>query len=192
MAEHDKLTGQGTDGQDPGRISVQELRGVIGDRVVDLGDGWVFDPARRCLRRLDGRFFEVRMFGRGAFEQPGIYEEPDLGDEPSDGTPRIVGHVVIARNPRGLIQVTTGRGLDGNEFVQATMSSRSNPEPVTRPSDSQRTALVQFNPQRIGGGFVRIDLVEDEFPDAEGMTVQELRRTTDGRTLAALGAFGLT
>jgi hypothetical protein len=64
----------------------------------------------------------------------------------------------------GLVHVATGRGLDGNEFTQATMSSLSNPQPVEPASHTQRTALVQFNPQRIGGGFVRVTLVHEDFP----------------------------
>ncbi|WCB91534.1 hypothetical protein DSM104299_00205 [Baekduia alba] len=189
--EHSEREGRGAN--DPRTISVQDLVAAIGDdTVVALGHGWVFDPASRCIRRTDGRFFDVRMFDRGAFEQPGIYEEPGAAD-PEPGQPRIVGHVTITQNPRGLVHVTAkrGRGLDGNEFTQATMSSLSNPQPVTPASCVQRTALVQFNPQRIGGGYVRVSLVNEDFPDEQGRTVQELKTTTDGRTLAALAALDL-
>jgi hypothetical protein len=67
------------------------------------------------------------------------------------------------------------------EFVQATMTSLSNPKAVTPPSGSERTGLVQFNPQRIGGGFVRVHLVREEFPDEQGMTVEALKEQTTER-----------
>jgi hypothetical protein len=38
---------------------------------------------------------------------------------------------------------------------------------------------------------VRVSFVYEDFPDEKGSTVQELKRTTDGRTLAALAALGL-
>jgi hypothetical protein len=170
----------------PETIPVGELH-----TLVAFDRDWVLDPERRCIRRLDGRFFEVRWFDRGAFGQPGIYEEP-AGPDPHPGNPRIVGHVIITINPNEFVHVTKARGLDGNEFVQATMTSLSNPKAVTPPSGSEWTGLVQFNPQRIGGGFVSVYLVREEFPDEQGMTVEALKeQTTDGRTLAALAKIGL-
>jgi hypothetical protein len=67
------------------------------------------------------------------------------------------------------------------------MTSPSNPQPVAAPSVGvERTTLVQFNPQRIAGGFVRVSLAHAEFPDEQGSTVEQLKQTTDGRALAAL------
>jgi hypothetical protein len=173
------------------QILSEDLHELIGEgAVVALDRDWVFNPAERCIRRRDGRFFEVRMFDRGSFEQPGIYEEPQVPD-PDSGDPRIVGHVVITINSGGLVHVTKARGLDGTEFVQATMSSLSNPKAVTPPGGAIRTGLVQFNPQRIAG-LVLVHLVREDFPDEQGMTVEALKeQTTDGRTLAALAKIGL-
>lgn len=61
MTDHNQHHGR------PETISVDELH-----TLVALDRDWVFDPGRRCIRRLDERFFEVRWFDRGAFGQPGI------------------------------------------------------------------------------------------------------------------------
>jgi hypothetical protein len=104
-----------------------------------------------------------------------------------------VGNVIIPINLNEHVHVTKARGLDQNEFVQATMTSFSNPKAVTPPNGSERTGLVLFNPRRIGGGFVRVYLVREEFPDDQGMTVDALnQQTTDGRTLAASAKIAYT
>jgi hypothetical protein len=71
----------------PRVISLEELLALIGsDTVVarDRGGSWVFDPQLRRVKCLDGKFFDVRMFDRGAFEQPGVYEEPGMADRSQD------------------------------------------------------------------------------------------------------------
>ncbi len=176
---------------DPTVITLEEAIVRLGDNVVialEAGGQWVFDPANRRIKRLDGRFFEIKMFDRGTFEQPGIYEEPALPH--SQGEPRIIGNIKLSMNPRGFIRSSVARGLDGQEFTQALLSSLSNPQVVEYDERAVKSALISTNPQRIGGGFARVFLVREEFPDEEGASVEELKRTTDGRTLAALAALG--
>jgi len=169
-------------------ISLEEAQRLLGNNVVvalDPKADWVFNPGTGASERLDGKFFKVIAYDRGNFHQLGIYEEPriEAGSEP-----RVVGNVKISRNARGFIRSRINRGLDGDEFREATLSSLSNPEAVEFDEQAVRSALIQTNPQRIGG-YVRVFLVEEEFDDSEGVTVDELRRTTDGRTLAALAAL---
>lgn len=139
------------------------------------------------MGRRDGRFHEARYVAE-PYGHVVIYEEPSAPD-PEPGDARIVGNVILAMNGRGLFRWENGVGLNG-EFVQVSMSSLSNPDALAAPTDFVRSALVQFNPKRLGGGFVRVYLRRQDFPDSEGMTVEQLRKeSTDGRTLAALGAF---
>lgn len=158
--------------------------------ALEPGEQWVFDPATGQTRRVDGRFFDVRPINRGSFWQVGIFEEPNLQNPPA-GQSRIIGNVKISRNPRGRIKSRMSTDLDGEEFMEATLSSLSNPEVVAFEEAAVTSGLIKANPQRIGGGYIRVFLVEEEFDDSEGVTADELARTHDGRTLSAMRKLGI-
>lgn len=159
-------------------------------------EGWQFDPddpRGPSLGRKDGKYFLVRMQemrdrnGR-PYSQPVLVQEPQIAVQP--GAPRVVGQILVARNRNGRLRAAWDRGLDGTEFHHLPMSSISNPDRVGTPARSRRTRYVCLDPKRIDG-YVRVDLVEEDFPDAEGVTLADLAETSDGRTLAALAAVCL-
>ena len=174
-------------------ISLEEATRRLGENVLvalEPGEQWVFDPATGRSRRADGRFFDIRPFDRGTFWQLGIYEEPTIPDPEAD-QPRIIGNVKLSVNPRGFVKSRLNRDLDGEEFREAILSSLSNPEVVSFDEAAVISGFIKVNPQRIGGGYIRVFRVEEEFPDSDGVTAEELVMTHDGRTLSAMRKLGL-
>lgn len=179
----------------PKVISIEEAKELLGDNVVialEPSGNWVFDPNLNRIRRLDNRFYDIRMMDAGGYEVPAIYEEPAI-QAPTNGGHRVIANIQISVNPRGRVKVQEARGdLDGDVTTQVLMSSLSNPEMVADASaQAEKIRDIKSNRNRISG-HMRAFLVHTEFPDEEGMTPEELaEKTDDGRTLAALKAFGL-
>jgi hypothetical protein len=75
--------------------------------------------------------------------------------------------------------------------MQVPMASVSNPDSLDYGGTLQSVKYVQFNPQRIAGGYALVSHAHATFADELGVPVEELKRTTDGRSLAALATVGL-
>ncbi|MFA5128373.1 MAG: hypothetical protein WC445_00195 [Patescibacteria group bacterium] len=191
-------------------ITLAEARKRLGENVVvclepdavrekkvtenKAAELWIFDPATGWSCRGDGKFHDARYVDRGGWGQIALYEEPNV-PQPEDGSPRVVGHVVIEMNRYGAprVRVRRTKGLNG-EVLELKPSSISKGELADKGKlvgtfyDSN---FVESNPQRIMG-MIAIYLVNADFPDEEGMTPDEFRRqSTDGRSLSALAKAGL-
>ncbi len=151
---------------------------------------WCFDPATGQIERGDKRFFAmgVVLHPQGYYAAA-IREEPSV-PHPADGSPWIVGQIVVTVNAHGLVKTKVGLGLDG-EILELGPSSLSKAE-LADPAKIVRTGrLLLSNPQRISG-FMQPVLVAEEFPNEQGMTPAEFRqRSTDCRSIAALAALDL-
>jgi hypothetical protein len=182
---------------EPKRIrTLEEVRQWYGpDTVIALEPSgqWVFDLETGRIRRLDNRFYDIRMMDAGGYEVPIIYEEPGIAEPSDPAEHRIIAFMRISVNPRGYVKVSDAPvDVDGHRTKQLVMSSLSNPEMVQDASDvASAKADIKSNRNRISG-YMRAFRVDEEFPDEEGMLPDELAaQTTDGRTLAALRALGL-
>lgn len=151
---------------------------------------WCFDPATGQIERGDNRFFDMRVdLHPQGYNNAMIFEEPGI-PQPADGSPRIVGQIVVTVNAHGRVKTRVGLGLDG-EILELQPSSLSKAE-LADPAKIVRTGrLLLSNPQRISG-FMQPVLVAEEFPNEQGMTPEEFRqRSSDCRSLGALDALGL-
>ncbi len=181
-------------------ISTRELRELLHatygeDVVIDVQPGvdntippqWVFDPSENegygGIARLDGKFHVGKVT-----QHPGGYMALGLDDEgqvswPEDGSPRIIGHIVVEVNPRGYIRTREAMGWNG-PYIEVFPSSTSKGQLAS--GSLTPDALVQTNPQRIYS-WVAAYKVETEFPDTEGLTLEEFRaQSTDLRSLGAV------
>lgn len=148
---------------------------------------WIYVPDLGRIARGDGKFFDIRMVDRGGWFQPVIHEESTVS-APEDGSPRVIGHVIIERNPNGYVRTRRAKGLNG-EVLELKPSSVSKDQLADK--GMKPVGLAESNPQRIRG-VMEIYLVNMDFPDAEGMTPAEFRKqSTDGRSLSALDKAGL-
>lgn len=151
---------------------------------------WGFSLATGSIRRADDKFHEL-VVGKHSLGYPIaiINEEPAMA-EPEDGSPRVVGQIIIERNAEGKIRVRNGDGLSGK--VLELMSSSVSKGELTD-SGAEFKGLVQANAQRIKGHMaVYVRAVELFAADALVMTPAEfVEQSTDGRGLAALAKAGL-
>jgi hypothetical protein len=152
---------------------------------------WVFDPLTGQIRRGDGKFYAavvVRHFG--GYCALAIVEEPNV-PVPADGSPRVIGHVIVDVNPRGFVRVRDAKCLIG-PIRELKPSSISKGE--LAPESAKPIGYFQANPQRLGG-HIAVYQNDVEFPDAEGETPEQYRISTrqngDGRALSALALLGL-
>lgn len=187
-------------------ITLEEARRRLGENVVvclepddvrgaKIGGGkndelWCFDPATGRSGRGDGKFCDARYVDRGGWGQIALYEEPNV-PAPEDGSPRVVGHVVIEVNnfaaPR--VHVRHAKGLNG-EILELKPSSISKGELAEKGTKPVGT-FVESNPQRIVG-VMEVYVAVVDFPDAEGMIPDDFRKqSTEGRSLSALAKAGL-
>lgn len=184
-------------------ITLEEARRRLGENVVvclepdevrgaKIGGGksgelWCFDPATGRSGRGDGKFHDARYVDRGGWGQIALYEEPNV-PVPEDGSPRVVGHVVIEQSPGGLVRVRKAKGLNG-EILELKPSSISKGELAEK--GMKPVGYIESNPQRIEG-MIAVYVVVAYFPNAEGMMPGEFRKqSTDGRSLSALAKAGL-
>lgn len=187
------------------RISLEEAQDRLGkDVVIDLepadavatkvaaGKGdelWVFDLGSGWISRVDHKFHAAAVVRHpGGWNVAAIIEELNV-PLPVSG-PRIVGHVIVEMNPRGLVHVRRAKGLNG-EVLELKPSSVSKGE--LDASGSAPNAIIEANPQRLDGSIAVYINQDVEFPDAEGMHPgQFLKESTDGRSLAAVGKLYVT
>ncbi|MFH2136362.1 MAG: hypothetical protein ABII19_01860 [Patescibacteria group bacterium] len=148
---------------------------------------WIYFPDLGRIARGDGKFFDILTVDRGGWFQPVIHEERHV-PTPEDGSPRVVGHVIVETNGRGFVRVRRAKGLNG-EILELKPSSLSKGELAEK--GLLPHGYFESNPQRIEG-MIAAYLALVDFPDEEGMTPSEFRRqSTDGRSLAALAKVGL-
>ncbi|MBI4133257.1 hypothetical protein HY478_01450 [Candidatus Uhrbacteria bacterium] len=149
---------------------------------------WVFDPKTGRSGRGDQKFFDVRVVDRGGWNQLVVFEEPGLADPP-EGERRVIGHVIVDVNPRGMVRHRTAKGLNGG-MLELKPSSVSKGDLAG--GEETPVGYFEANPQRIGGGYIAVYRHEVDFPDEEGMTPVDFRaQSTDGRSLSALAKCGL-
>jgi len=170
-------------------ISLKQATEMLKGKVISLEPKndkpqWVFDPEDGATKRLDGRFFEGRIVDRGAFNQLAIIEEPNKPEGTS-----LIGQVVVEFDPEnGLVKTRKSKGLNG-EILELKPSSLSKGEISEK---GQKCGNIETNPQRIGGGYIEIVLMNTNIPSAEGMTPLEfIAQSTDARSISALAKAGL-
>ncbi len=157
-------------------------------KVAEL---WAFDLARGQIRRGDGKFH-----ASGVVQHPGgwnilaIREEPNL-EAPTDGSLRVIGHVIVDANSSGFIRVRDAKGLSG-PIRELKPSSISKGELAG--GHEVPVGYFQANPQRLIG-HIAVYRNDCDFPDSEGMTPEAYRVASinngDGRALSALAVLGL-
>lgn len=149
---------------------------------------WVYDPQMSIIRRGDNKFhFADVVRHPGGWYTCAIIEEPSV-PKPANGSPRIVGHVIVDVNPRGFIRARTVKGLNG-DILELKPSSVSKGE--LDQSGRKPDALFETNPQRIDG-TIAVYRHDVEFPDEEGMKPLDfVAKSTDGPSITALAKLGL-
>jgi hypothetical protein len=147
-------------------ISLEEAGRTLGENVIislepkNDKPQWHFDPKDGVIRRLDGKFCEGRVVDRGPFSQLAIIEEPNK----PEGT-NLIGQVVVEfDHENGLVKTRRNKGLNG-EVLELKPSSLSKGEITEK---GKKCGLFEANPQRIGGGYVEVVLIETELPIEEG------------------------
>ena len=170
-------------------ISLEQVKEKFGDAVVSLepksnNPQWIFDLKDGAIRRLDGRFFEGIIVDREAFSQLAIIEEPNK----PEGT-NFIGQVIVEFDPEnGLVRTRKSKGLNG-EVLELKPSSLSKGEISEK---GKKSGFIEANPQRIGGGYIEIVLIETSFPAEEGMKPERfVEQSTDARSMSALAKAGL-
>ncbi len=152
---------------------------VAAGKEIEL---WGFDLGAGRIQRGDRKFHALEVVRHpGGWYIGAVTEEPNIA--PPEEGPRIVGHVIVEVNPRGLVRVRRAKGLNG-EVLELRPSSISKGE--LDASGQEPTAVIEANPQRIGGSIAvyRHDI---EFPDEEGMLPGGfIAASTDGRSISAV------
>ena len=170
----------------------------IREKKIAEGKGaelWCFDPATGRITRGDGKFCDARVVSRGNYNQLALHEEPNV-PQPEVGSGfselpyfRIVGHVIVAMNNRGLVRVRRADGLNGKllELLPSSISKDQLAEKGMQP-----IGYIESNPQRIEEMIAVYFMRDVDFPAEEGMDPDEFRKqSTDCRSLAALAKAGL-
>jgi len=145
--------------------AAREAKTALG-KALEL---WGFDPQTGRIKRGDGKFHAgevVRHFG--GYNAFAIREEPNL-EPPTDGSPFVIGHVIVDVNPRGFVRVRDGKGLIG-PIRELKPSSVSKGE--LAPDHATPAGFFQANCQRIVG-HIAVYRNDVEFPDAEGETPEQ-------------------
>jgi hypothetical protein len=156
---------------------------------------WGIDLVAGRICRGDGKFHDARVVSRGNYNQLVLHEEPNV-PQPESGSGfselplyRVVGHVIVAMNNRGLVRVRWANGLNGKvlELLPSSISKDQLAEKGMQP-----VGYIESNPQRIEGMIAVYFVRGADFPAEEGMDPDEFRnQSTDGRSLAALAKAGL-
>ncbi|MBI5071339.1 hypothetical protein HZB93_00350 [Candidatus Falkowbacteria bacterium] len=170
----------------PEIITLEEAQRRLGENVVvclepddvrgaKIGGGkaaelWCFDPATGRSGRGDGKFHDARYVDRGGWGQIALYEEPNV-PPPEDGSPRVVGHVVIEMNRYGAprVRVRRTKGLNG-EVLELRPSSISKGELADKGKlvgNFYDSNFFESNPQRIAG-VIAVYLRERRLPGCGG------------------------
>jgi hypothetical protein len=160
------------------------------------GEGWGpwgFNFETGAIGRDDGKYFEMRVVQHpGGWPIAAVYEEPGT-PQPDDGSPRIVGQVIIDVDAQGRVGARKAKGLNG-ETLELKPSSVSKGELAKSDPDPDRKPVVfETNPQRIVGfvGYF-VNRVEAHPEGTIVLTLDEfVAQSTDGRSLAALAKAGL-
>lgn len=172
-------------------ISLEEARQILGeDTVIALEDSqhWVFDPSTGNSGRVDDKFYRLIPTDELGYPVTALEEEPQI-PYPADGSPRIIGQLVVEINHRGFVHTRLGNGF-GGAGIELFASSISKGEIV--PSNVGRHGKpYRSNKMRIKGFIVPVLKMVD-FPDEEGMTPQQfVDESDDGRSITALAKLGL-
>jgi hypothetical protein len=155
---------------------------------VPIDGPWGFDSETNQIVREDGKYFALGIVQHpGGYPVGAVIEEPSIPPTP-DGSPRIVGHVIVDVNPRGLVRAREAKGLNG-PILELKPSSVSKGE--LESSGRKPDAIFEANPQRIQGS-IAVFRNDVEFPDEEGIAPRAfIERSADGRSITALAKLGL-
>ncbi len=156
-----------------------------------VSEVWAFDPARGQIRRGDGKFHAGEVVKHpGGWNILALREEPNLSP-PTDGSPFVIGHVIVDVNGSGLVRVRDAKGLMG-PIRELKPSSISKGELAS--ANQTPAGFFQANCQRIVG-HIAVYRNDTDFTDAEGLTPEAYRvesiNNGDGRALSALAVLGL-
>lgn len=150
---------------------------------------WVFTLNDGSTLRVDGMYYKVVLTNELGYPAIKLDEEPNT-PQPADGSPRIVGQIVVEINSNGLIRTRKTNGFDGTT-IEVFNTSLSKGELANDATIEHYGDVFYTNPKRLSGAVQPV-LVQVEFPDSEGMTPAEFAQiSTDGRSLSALVKLGL-
>ena len=152
--------------------------------ALDQGEKWVFYLNTGASGRLDGKFYDIVVDDSLGYEVLVLREEPKVS-EPEDGSPRIVGQVVVKVNEHGHVHVRQEKGLDGPVLAVAP-SSVSKGELVDK-----HGPVFNNNPKRIRGSveavLVEVNSNDPELKDAQWMTPHSfVAESNDARSVTAV------
>lgn len=159
--------------------AMRKLAGTEKEKLI-----WGFDTTSGDVRNVGNSHYAGRYVqhpgGYGTFalveEQNGYNGDPD----------RIIGEVTITVNDNYRIKVRETLWLDG-PGLECQPSSLSKGE---LSENGECVGYFRSNAQRIMGGRISVVVIEQDFPDEDGQTINEFmekcKLNADGRSLSAL------